>query len=473
MSHEQSSIAESQITRLIIPFAFNGDLNTVIEQIKSETYINNKGIGKPLWKPKNFNRQRMFLHISHLLDDSRIEKESIGIRFSLQEGARTSISLPNNRKKIIRFKPKSEEFLLTIGDIELYIFETQIGFIVFDILHQDHSYTENIIRCNYFLKKMYHTSDCLSYNRKIDRDTSVQETISFSYLIKKLTKTLDVEMFFESINDEPSYANLYSSILLPQSFTNKEDYKNTLLNYLYQMRRSFKETYRSAEKEFQLESNNEIIQLFENSYWGVSLEGAAHIAYLTNDQLTDTFFKDNHTHQVKETYFYLYMLALHQHYTLQYFSIQASRLPSRLKDSMKSKQRATIEDLKSKMIFFTLRSSFKQVSHITHQNSLYEMFRSALRIDDLIEELNMEIEALTSITETERQKRTKKFETSILIITTIFVIISTINDSAGIIQFLNNTNIHSLNQLAITASKILSTIILSGIVYLILFLIKR
>ncbi|NGY80464.1 hypothetical protein F6Y02_41600 (plasmid) [Bacillus megaterium] len=207
------------------------------------------------------------------------------------------------------------------------------------------------------------------------------------------------------------------------------------------MRKSFKDTYNAAPSEFEIDGHDEILQLFENSFWGVSLEGAAHIAYLKGNE-GDIFFKDTHAQNVREVYFYLYILALHQHYTLQYFSTLVSRLPATLEKYLETKKNGqkAIENLRARMVFFTLRCSFKQVSHISHQTSLYEMFRRALRIEELMDELHLELEALASITEIEKSRRSQRIQNIILYVTTLFVMISVTNDSMGIVTFIDTSN---------------------------------
>lgn len=431
-----------QTTYLVIPFAIATDYGNTLKKIYSSTYTKRNGKKEKTWKEKKFSKQRLFSHINNLIDEQALEKnEAIGTRFILEEAAKTSFNLPNNRNISLAFTPDNKSFSFSIGNIELYLFETQVGFIIFDILYEDGENINNIIHSNYYLKKIYQYKDDITYFKKTGPDQQVKINISLYSLVEKFLNNVEIATYFEDVKQHPSHAIVYSSTLLDSNFKKEDNYKDQLLRYLFQMRRSFKDTHDAPLTEQQVDGHNEIIQLFENSFWGVSLEGAAHISYLKDNE-ADIFFKDTHAQNIREVYFYLYILTLHQHYSLQYFSTLVSRLPPNLEDYLKNKKKAqeSVENLRSKMVFFTLRCAFKQVSHISHQTSLYEMFRKALRIEELMDELHLEIEALSSITEIKESRRTNKIQSVILYVTTFFVLISTTNDSMGIVTFIDTSH---------------------------------
>ncbi|MCD8510600.1 MAG: hypothetical protein LRY73_12495 [Bacillus sp. (in: Bacteria)] len=54
---------------------------------------------------------------------------------------------------------------------------------------------------------------------------------------------------------------------------------------------------------------------------------------------------------------------------------------------------------------FILRSFFRHVSNVTHQQALYDMIADVLHIKDLKEDLFIELEALGTITEIEENKK--------------------------------------------------------------------
>ncbi|WP_154663491.1 hypothetical protein [Neobacillus dielmonensis] len=435
--------SETQSTFLIVPFAIKSSYEETIEKITNAEFVKKKNNeSEKIWKEESFNQHRLFAHINRLIDKDSIHKnEAIGTRFALKHEARATFNLPKNNNDLMEFTPDGQKFQFAISGVHFYLFETQTGFVVFDIKYPIGQEIDDIILCNYYLKKIYQYKDELRYFKRTGKNTYDEEKVSFCQLVQEFLSNVTVDTYFEEIKKLPSYALIYSSVLMDSNYNSVQDNNKQLLTYLFRMRRSFKETYAAAPSEYDPDNNDEIIQLFENSFWGVSLEGAAHIAYLKNDE-SDTFFKETHAANIRDVYFYLYILVLNQYYTLQYFSILASRLPATLEEYLEDKKDAQkdMESLKSKMVFFILRCSFKQVSFITHQTALYEMFRRVLRIEDLMDELHLEIEALSSITEMEKSKRSKKIENIILAVTTGFVILSTINDSTGLISFIDNSH---------------------------------
>ncbi|NGY85259.1 hypothetical protein F6Y05_02360 [Bacillus megaterium] len=57
-----------------------------------------------------------------------------------------------------------------------------------------------------------------------------------------------------------------------------------------------------------------------------------------------------------------------------------------------------------------------------------------------MDELHLELEALASITEIEKSRRSQRIQNIILYVTTLFVMISVTNDSMGIVTFIDTSN---------------------------------
>lgn len=167
------------------------------------------------------------------------------------------------------------------------------------------------------------------------------------------------------------------------------------------MRRSFKGSYKPAVNEYDLNHHAEVYHPFENSYWGVSLEGMANLTHLTKDSKTNRFFLGNYYGNLERSYSYLYLLALHQRYALLNTTIQAAQLPNTMNAYLQSddpKAKEQLQMLKEKMVFFTLRSSHRQVSSSTHQSKLYEIMRSVFKIEELMNELHFKLDTILHIT---------------------------------------------------------------------------
>ncbi|NGY80463.1 hypothetical protein F6Y02_41075 (plasmid) [Bacillus megaterium] len=213
-NHEEHKVVK-QTTYLVIPFALNTDYISALKNLLSSTYTKRDGHEEKLWREGTFGRQRLFAHISNLIDRNAIKKkESIGTRLILEEPARSFLNLPNNRNTYLTFTPDKESFNFHLGNIELYLFETQVGFVVFDILYEEGEKIDNVILSNYHLKKIYQYKDDLKFLKKIGRDQQVEVNVQLYKLIETFLKGVQVETYFEDIKKRPSYAIVYSSTLI-------------------------------------------------------------------------------------------------------------------------------------------------------------------------------------------------------------------------------------------------------------------
>lgn len=173
---------------------------------------------------------------------------------------------------------------------------------------------------------------------------------------------------------------------------------------------------------------------------GASLEGIANVVYLTGEGKTDNFSLNNYITNIKSTYFYIFMISLHQRYSLLNLSILASNLlmPANEDNSDEANKAKSVRELRKKIILFTLRSSFKHVSTVTHHGKVYQVINNTLQIEELNKELHFELEILDSMIETEREKQTsrnkEKFQDNLLILSNIFVIISVLSATWGLLS---------------------------------------
>jgi hypothetical protein len=413
----RSDAVLNQHTCLIIPF---GCRNTQ----EMQTALN-----KEWWKLENLKRERLYEHISLLVNDTN-KAGTIGRRYRLQKQGATHYLLPMNE----RLSTRTNSSLWIIKEVVLFAFETDVCFLSIEISYTDEADVAKLIRGNYELKRI---------------NTLPEQ---FQSALMAILSDLQAGVFFEGSKDKPTHALVFSVMLVDMAETEREKSINQIQRYLFQARRSFNSSFQTSRDEYLLDRNKEVMQPFENSFWGVSLEGLCNIVSTTGDQQTNDFFSSTYFKHIRNTYFYLYILALHQRFTLLFLSIKAARLPLSLvelesKEMMLAEHLVAISRLKEQMVLFTLRSSHTQVSPITHQSNMYTFLRQNMNIFELMNELHFELEALSSMAELQQQKsmirqtekdqivkelkveRDASFQKLILVLTTLFVVISTSADA--------------------------------------------
>lgn len=393
----------------IIPFAFNKDY------IKAKNELNNRKNGEDkIWERKPFGvGQKVFEHVKKLICDNDEFNETIGIRYELQDNLRGGMGLPDNPKdklvlRVGKNNLKVEEFEYYISKIHLYIFETQIGFLAFEICYDyDNANLTKIIESNYHIKFIAQNIEAIYMTNNDNINNKIDKPVLMEDVINKLTEDLTVSTFFENGTVLPKQAIVYNSICLSDISPDKD----FIAKSIYEMRRLFKNSYLPTVSDLNVNDNEETLQLFENCYWAASLEGIVNIYHLTNKEETNDFFTTIYQGATDSTYLYIYLVALHQRYALLNYSIIASKIKKN--NNIGKEDLDIIKAIKSeklKFAYYNLRCTFKNLSNITHQNKIYCLIRKVLNIDDLWDEVNNELLGLAQILEDYEEKIEKADE---------------------------------------------------------------
>lgn len=383
----------------IIPFVFDKEYVQVKKDLASKSNGENN-----VWEGKKFNAgQRLFEHVKKLIYDNDASNETIGIRYQLKDNARVMMGLTGNAGDQLILKLKNDkEYQYKIKNIHLYVFETQIGFLAFEIEYDiKNNQLEYIIEANYNIKNIVQNRDSIYHRKKISANESVDIKLPMNQIISKLTEELSITTFFENELGLPKQAIAYNAVCLKD--VNPE--KSFIERYLYEMRRLFRKSYKPSSEDLKIEDNKEVVQLFENCYWGASLEGVANLYYLTEDDETNAFFKNSYKGAITNTYLYIFFIALHQRYALLNYLTIASQIKKT--SSVSKEDLDIIESIKTekmKIAYYNLRCSFKNLSNITHQNKVYGLIRETLKLDDLSDEVNKELFGLAQILENQEEK---------------------------------------------------------------------
>lgn len=389
------------------------------------------------WREDALTTRNLFFHIRSLIGKEP-RNERIGRIFSLQE--RLKYGLQNNATSEYILKGGDFSASFYLDKIQLVLFETQTAFLVFQIKLRENATLEELTLGGYYLKKIRGEEIEVSFAKKISKDQTERVKTALNELAKQLLSPLDVETYFETEQEPPRQAFIYSAaILSAESFKAMRD-NNELRRALFELRRSFKKSYKPAPKEFDLENNPDVLRLFDNIYWGISLEGVASLAFYVGEKETDEFVK-SFMGKLSTSYFYILLLALHQRYALLKYNIDAAKI-----EKAKHGDLRKISDLQEQIAWFQLRAMFAHISSNTHYTLLYERLCAVFRIKELAAELLDEIRTLAILSrlkqdasqkekEREEQKRReekrereKKLEKIFITLSTLLVGVSLASD---------------------------------------------
>ncbi len=158
---------------------------------------------------------------------------------------------------------------------------------------------------------------------------------------------------------------------------------------------------------------NDCIELFDNAFCHAGREGCAYVNSQENAGLP--FFGSGFQFRFRGTYFLLYILALHQHYGLLYYSrkiaLELSPDPSEymccgaVADQM--------ESLVLEINTFLMKSEYSSVSNIQHHNTFYQHLRRQMAIEADMASLQNGLESLTEIHRNYRDQQEHLIETKL------------------------------------------------------------
>lgn len=423
------------VSILLIPFRFN---RRKIDETK-EILLNRT------WKQEDqLSNNEFFQHIRLLLDES-------------QQSAICSKLVRNNGDLVIRSKANNKN-IAKINNIELYLFKTGVGFYRFSVTYLEDLDIEGVIARNNELKSIAHNLDEIVINTEVaieyldehvsDSDSNYITAIDYTNkktsinLSKKDLVGIDIEQevkitygenkkkfirysrlakldIRDFINNElqdipdldyfnqytydqgkkqmVSKANVFVSCLLDSKVESELD----VSDMTFMLSRGYKGSYK---KKMDVE-NSSFFSTFDNSFWSVSREGIANLAWLVEDETTNTFFMGTYLDRL-ENYFFLYIIALHQYYGLIKVAQDISMLPSSIEDySDDSCNYNRLKSIYNEINFIYLKCIYHEVTHISHQAQVYEKIFNMLGIESLLTEINFEMDRLTNIVDQIRDNK--------------------------------------------------------------------
>ncbi len=417
--------------KLILPFIYS---ETQYDSILDKLFKEKWSVDSPL------NSNEFFSHVETLLDYEN--HQSIGCSF-----------IKSFEKKPINLvKKEPQEVVASIKKLHLTLFKTGVGFLILsietpksfdsnaliDLNNRLHSLSHNNFQVNvikdlsidfqedfildhgslsngafkaidytnqrkicYIKKDTFNNSKSVM-DPKIIRTTSQGKIISYKshsiidlrdYLWYELREIKEISYFnqFHFDNGNKSMAAklhifvacLYNEPISDRSLVNNE---------AFLLSRGYKSSYK-----MNVSDDSSILSTFDNSIWAISREGISNLIWPVADKTTNAFFKSTYLERLNN-YLFLYILALHQYYSLIKVSYDISTLPNSSRDYIEDDSNyEKLIDIYDNVNYIYLKCVFREVSHITHQAGVYDKIYKSLGMDTLLNEINYEMDRLTGL----------------------------------------------------------------------------
>ena len=381
----------SHFTKFLYPFHFNGG------EIDPQNahFINKKGNKEPLFEPFSVPCESLRLGLPELLsmnggdtkiaDCYRLRKDNGKCRefFGLPAHSDNTVKFTSRQNKDVSYDVKFEE-------IKLYLFESNVGILEFEISYETGN-IEDFINLNYFICEAKSQNNVFEYE-KVRSDTN-EVLFSSAYSVKDLIvsivnststqKELDAS-FFNFYQEKPI---TYSHILLDSEPENMND-------LLFHVAKNYKSSYKYSSSCSTFEKRHP----FDNVYWVASLNGAANISFLTDDETTNSFFTESLEPKLKSTYYFLFLTSVHQRYATNKITDSIGELDCLGNDYIKMNEQLKLaRKYEAQAINLKFRAFFSFPSYVEHINEYHDLIGTAFNINGSYESLVQNLKILQEI----------------------------------------------------------------------------
>lgn len=233
------------------------------------------------------------------------------------------------------------------------------------------------------------------------------------------------------------------------------------LDFIFSLTHGYTTSYQRIEG-----LENELYTPFKNIKWYAAQEGMGQYIVLS-DETKESFFYDLAFNRMTN-YCYLFALVLQQYYSLLTYSKRISTLPDDNRIITKETYNrivGLVDDLNN----FFLRNTFPQISHISHQNGVYQYLRQVYNITDFYAQVNDGIQAVSERAELYKAEKHDDHVKMFAIIGTILGASEVLSNTSDIISFILNKDSADIQWLTALLGSIGGSVILGFSIWCIWF----
>lgn len=281
---------------------------------------------------------------------------------------------------------------VALTSLRFILFETHVAFIEMGVELEGLA-LEEVMNATYYLCEIKDKANHFEYERTLyDPETKQKssEPVAFS-LREWFLQCAGYLPGCASLEDR-SLASCISKPLLYGYYLldgKGEHFERLACNIAH----NYKASYKGLEAD-----RDHLFQVFENSYWCVSYNGAVNVSYQVGDPVTDQFFEKTFVHKWESEYLFLFLNTIHQKYaSLKYLAeldaLSCAQYDYALMRSLLQKG----EIMREKCALLKTRSFFNLPSNVEHVNRVYSFFQWCFDVPGYLASLNAGIEESVNV----------------------------------------------------------------------------
>jgi len=310
-----------------------------------------------------------------------------------------------------------EQFTMRISQIKLLYFNTGFGFVIYKVDHREDE-IELIINKSFALLRAFVPNRksgkqvrlfALEPSEKNGSELTEKELNIIDITNKLLElkeKKNSIELFPISCKNQ---CYVYHRIQLAEQISDEEAQR-----YLFYLRKGFHSSFIAYDE-------NSIYDFIwkqnKNLYWGGSMKGVVSLSYCIPGE-NNYFVTRQYVYNVRNDYFLLYMILLHQRQVLLYYNYLAVKEQNNMK---------RLEQIKKELIRFRINFAYKTVSDEASYQKFYHGMYECLSLESLNSDIQDVIDRITEYQDFANEKGMNRA----LALIAIFGIFSALADGIG------------------------------------------
>ena len=368
-------------TKILLPFACNGpasadEAKRAVCRWEKKTDTGAEQKSRLKWQPRRMGDGYLLESIADKLNEEG--DESIGRAFALDPAVRRALALPPDERTPVTLTARSgQTFLFRLGNIGLYLFETNVGFLEFEIFPEGGA--AEYVECNYFFSELKDEHNVCSFVKKTREG---EETVSFT--VEKKAKELLSEVVDLRGFDRGSrlrFADCKPNLFGLYRCADEAEFNG---NFLTLAKNNFKRSYR-------VRTDGDVFTEFENIVCGATVNGCFDFLAPAAEQEKNGFMLHGFAENFASRYFYLYLLLLNERFTLLKRLDQLNAVDLRCNmhsDESIAEAQAQILRLNRKSAMLAARCDFDAVSSQENINRWYAYVKEKLCVRKLLAEID-------------------------------------------------------------------------------------
>ena len=422
----------SSFLKFTYPFLFQSNqYNTIIDGL-SNAYWSGKKRSIKVWELQSFPVDDLLAHVSKFLNCD-LDNNPTALLWKLSHDALSSpsgLGASANWHLITR----KNDYPFQIETIDMAIFQVGVGTITVQVkpISSVHSASDWIDFIHYFRFGGGQRDVSLSSERSVGYDQATKQPVVENYFPEVaggmeqhpnrtgiLMDLLNALLF--TVNSQEHQGFWWEDVFIPGQlipfvalFIDEID--PTEIPYLtYRVRNFYDFNRQLVPVSEQLSSNNDnLLPYAENQWHFFSVNGGG---FLGCNVPQNDFFRGTLTSHLKNQYFLLFILALHQRFALIMLSENVAEEWGTLLNHSNNdllniyrSRELSFEQILDRLLYFTARGYFSQVVQKENHHNCYHKWQEVFQVDHLYQEVSDEIRFMHDYLQTNQEKRRAIFE---------------------------------------------------------------